>query len=58
MSVDKKLVQFAAKVKRNENEFIISVPASALEKISVTEGDDVIVEIRKYLTHIEHQGRK
>jgi hypothetical protein len=56
--MDKKLVQFASKVKRNGDEFFLSVPQKELKKIGVAEGEDVIVEIRKYLTHIEYRGRK
>jgi hypothetical protein len=56
--MDKKLAQFASKVKRNGDEFFLSVPQKELEKIGAAEGDDVVIEIRKYLTHIEFRGRK
>jgi hypothetical protein len=53
-----KLAQFASIVRRNGDEFSLVVPKSALDKIGVAEGDDVIVEIRKYLSHIEYRGKK
>ena len=53
-----KLVQFAAKVRRNGDGFFIIVPQKELEKIGALEGDDVIVELRKYLTHISPRMKK
>jgi antitoxin component of MazEF toxin-antitoxin module len=51
------LAQFAAKVQKDGDSIVIVVPQSALDRLNVKEGDEVVVSMMKYLNIIHPRKR-